>query len=319
MRRFAGTAAVASLILAACTGPTTQEPPASGNSAAATPLHLASTPGTYQAKVVDFLQIEGRTYQATVYQPDGPGPFPALLDVHPGVWVEPVSRSVEQSIAKYLASYGVVVVLIDFRQDHQHHYPDSVADVNYAIRWLKANAQKFNASSRPLGALGSSSGGHLVMLDAMRPDDPRYASVPLPGGGSTSATLDYVVGHSPILAPVARRAFAVQTNRNDLVKDTDEYFPAAGTIDDADPQLILDRHEKVSLPPALIIQGTADANIDYRLLERFAKSYEGSGGTVQLEEFPGAAHVFMTAGGSDADKALAIVRDFIANQLSHVR
>ena len=39
----------------------------------------------------------------------------------------------------------------------------------------------FNASPDLVGGMGSSSGGHLVMLSAMRPHDPRYASIPLSG------------------------------------------------------------------------------------------------------------------------------------------
>src|SRR3989442_15171636 len=95
-------------------------------------------------------------------------------------------------MAKALAAMGMVVVSIDFRQSPQHRYPDSVADVNFAFRWLRANASKFNASPRIVGALGSSSGGHLVLLNGMRPSEPRYAALPLPGFSPDSASPDYI-------------------------------------------------------------------------------------------------------------------------------
>src|SRR3977135_1584860 len=104
---------------------------------------------------VEYLQVDGKTFQATVYQPGGKGPFPAILDVHGGAWVrEDVRRDEHAFMNKALAAMGIVVVAIDFRQSPVHHYPESVADVNFAMRWLRANAAKFNASPHIVGAFG---------------------------------------------------------------------------------------------------------------------------------------------------------------------
>ena len=50
--------------------------------------------------------------------------------------------------------------------------------MNYATRWLKHHAGDFNATSEGLGTIGYSSGGHMSMLSAMKPRDPRYAAIP---------------------------------------------------------------------------------------------------------------------------------------------
>ena len=53
-----------------------------------------------------------------------------------------------------------------------------VGDANFALRWLRAIASKFNIFPRIVGAFGPSSGGHLVSLNTMRPSDPRYTALP---------------------------------------------------------------------------------------------------------------------------------------------
>src|SRR5260370_3479896 len=206
-------------------------------------LRLASEPVAFHTRDIDYLQLDGKTFQATIYQPEGSGPFPAILDVHGGAWVRGDVRRDEHALMdKALAAMGMVVVAIDFRQSPQHHYPDSVADVNFAIRWLRANASTFNAASQIVGVFGSSSGGHLVLLNGMRPSDPRYAALPLAGVSPDSASPDYIIVVYPISDPLARRAYAQGVGNNAPVKSTDIYFSPPGSLQACKPQLILDRH-----------------------------------------------------------------------------
>jgi acetyl esterase/lipase len=285
-------------------------------------LTLASELVSFSVRDVDYLQIDGKTFQATIYQPDGPGPFPAILDVHGGAWVrEDVRRDEHTPLAKALAAMGIVVVSIDHRQSAQHHYPDSVADINFAMRWLRANASKFNASPRMVGVFGSSSGGHLVLLNTMRPSDPRYAALPL--ATTESASPDYIILVYPISDPLARRAYAEGLGNSVPVKSTDIYFSPAGSLEEGNPQLILDRREPVQLPPALLLQGSADANgvvkdtnVSPAIQERFAASYRAAGGNIQLELLPGAPHNFVNMAGTNLDRALGLMKTFIQQQLA---
>jgi len=283
-------------------------------------LHLASEPLAFNVHDVDYLQVDGKTFQATIYQPEGPGPFPAILDVHGGAWVREDKRRDEHAFMdKGLAAMGMVVVAIDFRQSGQHYYPTSVVDVNFAMRWLRANASKFNASSQIVGAFGSSSGGHLLLLNVMRPSDPQYAALPLAG---VSASPDYIVLAYPISDPQARRAYALAVGNSGPVKNTDIYFAPPGSIQDGNPQLILDRHESVKLPPALLLQGAADANgvvkdtnVSPAIQQRFVASYQAAGGRIQMELLPGAPHDFVNTAGPELEGALALMKSFIEQQL----
>src|SRR5438270_532390 len=129
---------------------------------------------------VEYRRDGDRAWLAMVYRPQGAGPFPALLEIHGGAW-NSGDRTSNPALAEGLAASGIVVASIDFRMGGADPYPSSLVDINYATRWLKAHAREFNAEPASVGGLGVSSGGHLIMLSAMRPHDERYAALPLAG------------------------------------------------------------------------------------------------------------------------------------------
>ena len=78
-------------------------------------------------------------------------------------------------------------------------------DINYAVRWVKAHARDLKIRPDQVGIAGQSSGGHLAMLAAMRPNDSRYASVPLPAGSpAVDATVRAVAMSWPVINPLSR-------------------------------------------------------------------------------------------------------------------
>ena len=295
-----------------------------GYSQALAQLRLARESVAVRSQDIDYLQVGGKTYQATIFQPEGAGPFPAILDVHGGAWTrEDVRRDEHAHFDNALAAMGIVVVAIDYRQSLQNQYPDSVADVNYALRWLRANATKFNASPQIIGVFGSSSGGHLVLLNAMRPSDPRYAALPLIAVPPKSASPDYLILVYPISDPIGRRAYALGLGNEAPVKSTDIYFSPVGSLQDGNPQLILERHEPVKLPPLLLIQGSADGNgvvkdtnMSPEIQQRFATLYKAADGNIQLELLPGAPHNFVNMPSAYEDRALVLIKAFVAQQLA---
>src|SRR6516225_8199 len=103
---------------------------------------------------------------ARYYRPEGTGPFPAVLEVHGGAWTSG-DRLNNVAIGEYLAARGIVVLSIDFRMPPAVRYPETVADVNFGIRFLKTNAGRFATRIDLVGGLGTSSGGHLLLLNAL--------------------------------------------------------------------------------------------------------------------------------------------------------
>src|SRR5262249_61034670 len=123
-----------------------------------------------------------------------------------------------------------------------------------------------------LGSGGQASGGHRAMLAAMRPNDSRYASAPLPAGSpSVDATVRAVAMSWPVINPLSRYRNAQKLAKGPnppafsigMKEKHDTYWKTEATMTEGNPLLLLERGEKVPMPPALWIQGKPDIVHDY--------------------------------------------------------
>jgi acetyl esterase/lipase len=256
----------------------------------------------------------GRTLMARIYQPAGAGPFPTVLDLHGGAWNNK-DRHAEEPMDRSLASSGLLVVAIDMTLAPQAPYPACVQDANFAVRWLKVNAASWNGDPSRIGVYGSSSGGHVAELLAMRPNDPRYNAIPLPDARNADAKVAYVAMRSPVSNPYARFQNAETLKRADMVRNHMVFFSPWETIHESNPQEILERHEKITLTPLLIMQGALDDNVLPAVQEKFAATYKAAGGECQFHVFEGCEHEWVAKEGPQTDRAREMVKSFIARQL----
>ena len=88
-------------------------------------------------------------------------PAPAIVDIQGGAWRR-IQNTVED--AKLWAGYGFVGVSITHRTSDIAVFPAAVHDCKAVVRWLRANAKKYNIDPNRIGVTGFSSGGHLAAL-----------------------------------------------------------------------------------------------------------------------------------------------------------
>ena len=262
-----------------------------------------------------YLEHDSGSLEATIYQPGGEGPFPGLLDVHGGRWFLN-DRSADHLMNSALAASGIVVVAIDFRLAPQHPYPAQIVDANYATRWMKARSRQINIDPDSVGAMGCSSGAHTVALNGMRPRDSRYSALTLPGGEDADASLRYMLCCWPVLDPHARYVWARENGYDSFIGPTESYFPDHASLHEGNPQEALDRGETLELPPAIIIQGTNDNNVPLYIPQKFETTYRTAGGHIERELFPEMPHGFANTPGPESDRAIELMKGFIARQLS---
>ncbi|MBO0714501.1 MAG: alpha/beta hydrolase fold domain-containing protein, partial [Acidimicrobiales bacterium] len=87
---------------------------------------------------INYLSVGGEDLLATLYLPEGSGPLAGLVEVHGGAWVHG-DRLNNAYLDRVLAERGIAVLAIDFRAPPAARYPDPIADINFGLRWLKAN------------------------------------------------------------------------------------------------------------------------------------------------------------------------------------
>src|SRR5262249_47163361 len=245
---------------------------------------------------VEYLRHGDKGFKVRLYKPRGSGPFAAVVDVHGGAWGK---GSLEECRGRdeVLAKSGLLVAAIDFR-DGNYGYPTALADINYAVRWVKARASQLGIDAGQIGISGQSSGGHLAMLAAMRPNDARYAAIALPAGlPAVEATVRCVAMSWPVINPLSRYRNALRGRAageawvGDIPERQSSFWKNDENMTDGNPVLMLERGEKVAMPPALWVQGRPDPVHDYRDSEspvplnepeRFAANYRKAGGAIEM-------------------------------------
>jgi acetyl esterase/lipase len=261
---------------------------------------------------------KGRQLMARVYQPQGKGPFPAVLDLHGGAWNRK-DRHAEEPMDRAIASSGVLVLAIDMTIAPEAPYPACVQDANYGVRWLKSKAAQWNGDASRIGLYGSSSGGHVAELLALRPRDARYGAIPLPEAPNLDASVAYVATRSPISNTFARYENAEKHKRESMIKNNKTFFVPWDTIHESNPQEILERREKVTLVPLLVMQGALDDNVLPAAQEKFVATYKAAGGPIEYRLFPDSVHEWVAEPGVQTDRARATVKAFIAANVGAAR
>ncbi|HZT89603.1 MAG TPA: alpha/beta hydrolase [Stellaceae bacterium] len=263
---------------------------------------MATQTYDFTTEDVEYLRHGSTGLTARLYKPEGAGPFPAVIDLHGGAWNRG-DLTGTQGQDEALARSGIFVASLNFRHAGDG-YPTSLVDINYATRWLKANAKKFNINPNKIGIGGASSGGHLAMLSAMRPNDPRYAAAPLPPGSpAVDASVQCVAMSWPVINPISRYRNAIRRSQEANppewsigMKDRhDTYWKTEAAMIEGNPMTILEKGEKVQLPPALWLQPRPDDVHDYHdpeggfpgnEPERFVSNYRKAGGDIEIAYVP---------------------------------
>ena len=273
---------------------------------------------SFEIEELEYLRHGKEPLLARVFKPRQPKPFPMVIEAHGGAWVNG-TRMNNEAINRALASRGIGVAALDFRAPPSATYPGSVADIHFGIRWLKANAARFGSRPDWVGAMGSSSGGHLAVLASMKPHDPRYAAIPLPHGNE-DATVPYVVALWPVICPLGRYRYLKNRPRDPShgvlmrgVESQEFYWGSEEAMGEGSPAMALERGDQVSLPDMIYFQNEED-NLHPRAdVDRFVKGYRAAGGKLNLQFFSGATYDYIRVEPdcAEANRVFEMIADFV--------
>jgi acetyl esterase/lipase len=249
----------------------------------------------------DFLTHYGEPLRARIYRPRGKGPFPAMVDAHGGAWIQG-SFVNNDSINRPVAAGGVVIMSIDYSLPPSGTYPSSVADMNYAIRWLKLNAARCDTRPDWVGAMGTSSGGHLAVLAAIKPHDPRYARLPLAASNGIDGKACSIVTLWPVICPQTRyrenlqrrtRGDGYYADRVGAGLEQMKYWLDEEAMGDGSPMLAVERGDQIDTPPMLYVQALCDVIHPRHCMDRFCAAYSRAGGHIEKMLLEGEPYDFM--------------------------
>jgi len=304
----------ATLLLTACATPALAQQP---------PLVAVKGGGemAMEERNIVWAKPSGADLGATLYRlKKSAAPMPVLIDVHGGAWGS-LDRSGDRLYCAELAKSGLLVVSIDFRQSPAFRHPAGSADVAAAVRYVRLNAKQLNADPNRIGLIGSSSGGHLALLAALRPDAPQHAGTPILSPDGTfaahddiSAAVDYVVAMWPVSDPAARARYAKRAGLTRLVELTDLYFTDEAAQWDASIPRLVTTGEAKTLPPILVVQPGDDSNIPQEMTFDLIRAWQARGGRLDYAFYPGQPHAFGHRPSPATTNLIQTIAAFIARQ-----
>jgi acetyl esterase/lipase len=258
-----------------------------------------------------YRETDAGPLELDLYRPDTDDPSPAVVLVHGGGW-EADHRGMFEAHLTSLAERGYVGVDLTHRLSGEATFPAPVADVKYAVRWLKERAGEYGLDPDRVAVGGHSSGAHLAALTAVSPGHPDLepADPPAPSSRVAAAVLlngPYDLAHLGKLDPArlfisgfVRRLFG-----GDVLDRPRAYRLASCPT-----------HVDGTEPPTLVLTSTHDEEVPWRESVRLRDCLDHAGATADLHIADGGDHLCCTANGSHYEWGLDRVTDFLDEHLS---
>ncbi len=230
-----------------------------------------------------------------LYLPETPSerPLPLIVHIHGGGWM---GGSKFPCGVAHLVNKGYVVASIEYRFSQKAVFPAQIQDCQAAIRWLRANSQKYNIDPNHVGVVGGSAGGHLSALVGTSGGKNAFPKI-----GGNEQQSDSVQCVCDIFGPTNFATVIKQADEDKNVRNIfkfnnpgDPYSSLIGASLDADQK----KTDAVSpvhyvskeTPPILILHGTHDALVPYAQSEEFVAALKAKDVEVWLQKLPGSGH-----------------------------
>ena len=209
------------------------------------------------------------------------------------------------------------VFSLDFRDGRNGKHPCAVQDITSPAYTLRARtkAAEFEIDPDRIGLVGSSSGGHLVLLAAIQPDIDAHRGTQIDAdvdAESVSARVCCVVALWPVSDPLFRFRYAQRVGREELVAAHRRYYRDEAHMRQASVQRVLQAGEAKDLPPALVVQPGEDANVPRQMTLELVREYQDAGGSLNYLFYPGLPHGFAYQASADTTRLAREVRAFLA-------
>jgi acetyl esterase/lipase len=180
--------------------------------------------GVQGKKDIVYISYGSRKMHLDIYSPVKRNKlYPAVILIHGGGW-RSGNRQMEIPMAQLLASHGYIAATVEYRLSPEALYPAALIDLKAAIKWLRANSNKYYIDTNKFALYGCSSGGQLAALLGTSNENPmaqNYNPPFLPG----SAEINH---SSRVQAVIDIDGVLDMTDPNESAKDANSSKPSSG-------------------------------------------------------------------------------------------
>ncbi|NQT17580.1 MAG: alpha/beta hydrolase fold domain-containing protein [Planctomycetes bacterium] len=224
---------------------------------------------------LEYAAVDGQSLRLDLYLPEEAKTKPPLLVwIHGGGWSRGSKSQINPTIAR-LAAEGYAAASIDYRLEGLVSHPKQIHDCKGAIRWLRANADRYGYDTTRIGVGGGSAGGHLALLLGLS-DGVEELEGSVGGNGDKSSRVHAVVD---LFGPSALELFARQSERF-------AHNKASELLESASPVTHLSEDD----PPVLVFHGDKDQVVPVGQSEYLHQRYQEAGLESALYIIKGAGH-----------------------------
>ena len=234
-------------------------------------------PGVSVERDLQYVSAGGCSRTLDLYIPKSDKPLPILVWIFGTGWS--VGDKEDRSLAIPFSSKGYAVACINYRLSGEAKFPAQIEDCKAAIRWLKANATRYNIDPYKVGVWGASSGGHLAALLGTSGDIRDFDGV-----GENKEISSRVQAVCDFYGPTDFLQMAAQAPANSAIQHNSPGSPESGLIGGP----IQDNKEKTAranpikyitkdAPPFLIVHGVSDNIVPLGQSALLAEALEKAG------------------------------------------
>lgn len=160
-------AVLAGLALITIPAPATAGPPSAAGSQAEESSGYTALLG------LSYAELPGNAGTVDLYLPQhAKGPVPVVLWTHGSAWLGDNGNEFGDAVAKELTQHGFAVAAVAIRSSSQAQFPAQIHDAKAAVRWLRANSEKYHLDKGRIAAMGDSSGGWTASMLGATSNDP---------------------------------------------------------------------------------------------------------------------------------------------------
>jgi|WetSurMetagenome_2_1015567.scaffolds.fasta_scaffold54887_2 acetyl esterase/lipase len=150
-----------------------------------------------------------RDLHLDLFRPVKSGKYPTVVMIHGGGW-RSGNKSMQVPLAQRIAAKGFVTAAVEYQLSPESGYPAAVHNIKAAIRWLRANADKFGIDTSRIVISGCSAGGQLAALVGMTNGIDKFEGDQ--GNNSYSSSVKAVIDIDGVLDFMAPTSLNLQRN-----------------------------------------------------------------------------------------------------------